>query len=141
MCYNRKTVVKTLGAILRHFGAREGMVIHMSDRAQYIDVNDGLNRIRGNKSLYKRMLGMFKDSAEFIAFEEAMQENDLARGSEVAHGIKGMTGNLGLSRVFQLSEQLMLQLREGTRDEALLTEYRQALDLTRTYVDEVMAEL
>lgn len=111
------------------------------ERRAYIDMEDGLGRVRGNKSLYKRMLGMFTQSTEFTAFEEAMSAEDYARAAEVAHGIKGMTGNLGLTRIFQLSAEIMTKFQVGDIDQALVAEYRQALEKTRGYVDEVIAEL
>lgn len=107
----------------------------------YIDLDSALARVRGNKTLYKRMLGMFTGSEEFIAMEDALQKGDFARGAEVAHGIKGMTGNLGLTRVFETSEQLMVQMRAGAPSEALVAEYRDALDKTNQAVEQLMPEL
>lgn len=107
----------------------------------YIDLDSALGRVRGNKGLYKRMLGMFTGSEEFSAMEDALQNKDYARGAEVAHGIKGMTGNLGLNRVFETSEQLMVQMRAGAPDEALVAEYREALEKTREAVAQLMPEL
>ena len=39
------------------------------DYKKFIDLDTGLGRIRGNKKLYKRMLGMFAASEEFGKLE------------------------------------------------------------------------
>lgn len=109
--------------------------------AKYVDLDSGLGRVRGNADLYKRMLGMFTAGEEFDAFEKALAENDLPRATEAIHGIKGVTGNLSLTRVFELSTALNTLLRDGVRDDALIDEYREALEITRACVDEVMTSL
>lgn len=108
---------------------------------KYLDLEAGLARVRNNKSLYKRMLGLFTKSQEFAAFEQALADNDLQRAADVAHAIKGMTGNLGLTRVFELSSKLMEQLRLGAADQAVIEDYRSALEITRACVDEAVTQL
>lgn len=107
----------------------------------YIELDSALARVRGNKGLYKRMLGMFTASEEFAALEEALQQKDYSRGAEVAHGIKGMTGNLGLTKVFEASEQLMVQMRAGAPDDALVAAYHKDLEKTREAVAQLAEEL
>jgi HPt (histidine-containing phosphotransfer) domain-containing protein len=111
------------------------------ERAVYIDLDDGLGRVRGNKKLYKRMLGLFTASGEFAAFEDALGAGDIARAGEVAHGLKGMAGNLGLTKVFAYSTQLNAEMRGGTRNDALIADYREALAKTLEAVQELSAEL
>ncbi len=108
---------------------------------EYIDLDAALGRVRGNKSLYARMLGMFAVSEEFAALEEALTAQDYARGAEVAHGIKGMTGNLGLMRLCETSAQLMAQMRAGTPDEALVADYHTVLAKTREAAAQLAEEL
>ncbi len=108
---------------------------------EYIDLDAALGRVRGNKGLYGRMLGMFTASEEFGALEEAIEAKDYARAAEVAHGIKGMTGNLGMMRLFEISAQLMMQMRAGAPDEALVAEYHMALAKTREAAEWLAKEL
>ena len=84
---------------------------------EYIDTVSGLARIRGNEKIYARMLGLFQQSEEFDKFEAAMAAGDMNAAADVAHAIKGMSGNLSLTKVFDLSADLMNQLRGGTYDE------------------------
>ncbi len=110
-------------------------------RDYYIDIEDGLSRVRGNKGLYKRMLGMFVQSAEFAAFEEAWAERNYEKMADIAHSLKGMTGNLGLVKVYELSSKMMVEFRSGNKNDALVAEYQQALEKTKQYVDELLPEL
>ena len=107
----------------------------------YIDLDAALGRVRGNKGLYKRMLGLFTSSEEFASLEDALAQADYARGADVAHGIKGMTGNLGLMGVFEASEKLMVEMRQGPPQEASVAEYRESLEKTRQAVEQLIPEL
>ena len=69
---------------------------------EYIDTAEGLARIRGNEKIYARMLGLFQQSEEFGKFEEAIASGDMNAAADVAHAIKGMTGNLSLSHNSQM---------------------------------------
>lgn len=109
--------------------------------AEYVDKEGALARVRGNATIYKKMLGMLLNSAEFAAFEDAMAAGDLARAGEVAHGIKGMTGNLSLPRLFESSTRLMTELREGKADPDLLARYREDVENTRVCIEAVLAEI
>ncbi|MDR1117630.1 MAG: Hpt domain-containing protein [Oscillospiraceae bacterium] len=107
----------------------------------YVDVESGLSRVRGNKTIYKRMLQLFLQSEEFASFEAQLEAKDYQRASEVAHGIKGMTGNLGMPRIFEMSADLMVKLKDGPVDESIIDEYRDILEKTREYAKAASAEL
>lgn len=107
----------------------------------YVDVDAGLARVRGNKMIYGKMLGLFLNSPEFAAFEECMAAGDWAKGVEVIHGIKGMTGNLSLTPLFELSSALNEQLKQGAPDAGTLAEYRDAYEKTRGAVEATVASL
>ena len=106
------------------------------DLKRYLNAETALARVRGNKVLYIRMLGMFTGSEEFGHFEDAIGSGDISKAADSAHTIKGMAGNLSLDAVAELSEKLMIELRAGGYDAATLTEYREALVRT----NEIIAE-
>ena len=107
-----------------------------SDFTKYIDIDAGLARIRGNKNLYKRMLGLFAVSDEFAKLEEAIENKDAETSGNIAHAIKGMSGNLSLDDVFHLSETLMGKFRAGKFDEELIAEYRKSLAITLDIIED-----
>jgi HPt (histidine-containing phosphotransfer) domain-containing protein len=105
---------------------------------KYIDLETGLGRVRGNSVIYKKMLGMFLNSKEFDAFEDALTANDYQKAADVAHAIKGLTGNLALTPLFEESTKLMNHLRAGSYDEAILRNYRTILTETRAEVRKML---
>ena len=109
------------------------------DEKKYIDMETGLARVRGNAVLFKKMLGLFLNGKEFAAFEEALAANDYPRAGDVAHAIKGLTGNLALTPLFEESTKLMNQLRGGSYDEETLRNYRAILIETRTEAEKIIA--
>ena len=109
------------------------------DGKKYIDMETGLGRVRGNAVIYKKMLGMFLSSKEFAALDEALAAKDYPKAADVAHAIKGLTGNLALTPLFEESTKLMNQLHSGPCDEATLQNYRSILAETRGEVEKILA--
>ena len=114
---------------------------NQEDLKKYIDIDTALARVRGNKAIYKKMLGLFLQSNSFAELEDIISKKDYPKASEIAHGIKGMTGNLGMTIVFDESAKLMVQMRSGAPDEETLKIYREALIKTREYVEKLVVEL
>jgi len=110
-------------------------------RDDCIDIKEGLARVRDNKKLFRRMLGLFMESGEFAAFEDSLMQGDLTKAADVAHAIKGMTGNLSLTELFKISAKMMEELRQGIASEELQAAFRVAYSQTRMYVEEVMKEM
>ena len=109
---------------------------------KYIDIDTALSRVRGNKTIYKKMLGLFLQSTLFTEFENTLSQKDYTKASEVAHGIKGMVGNLGMDVLFEESTKLMVHMRTGAMpDEQNLKDYRDALTKTRDYTEQVIEQL
>ncbi len=106
-----------------------------------IDVDGGLARTRGNKKLYVRMLGMFLSGQEFDHFEAAITEGDLGKAGDAAHTLKGVTGNLSLTALYEQSAALMQKLRQDELDEALIAAYHDTYALTRAAVADTIARL
>lgn len=73
-----------------------------------IDTKGGLSRVRDNKVLYQKLLADFAEGAhanfETLMNSVANQSYDEARS--LSHTMKGITGNLGATRLYQLSLEL-----------------------------------
>ena len=105
----------------------------------YLDLDDGLARIRGNKALYKQMLNLFLGSEEFQAFEDAIANHDNKMAEAKIHGIKGLSGNLSMPALFETSSALNVQLKTGDAEPATLAEYRAAYEETKKHVIEYIS--
>ena len=112
-----------------------------SEVKKYIDVDGGLQRIRGNKKLYTRMLKMLLVSEEFAKLKAALDADDYDNGEKAAHAIKGVTGNLSLTALFDNSVELMQQLKSGPADPKTVSDFWVIWEITEKYVNEVINEL
>ena len=113
----------------------------MQERMPYINLEDGLKRVRGNKALYAKMLALFLGNKEMDMLEEKLAGGDLEGAAAVAHAIKGMTGNLSLTELFAASTALLESLSSGRREEDLIARYREAAQKTLEAAKELEAEL
>ena len=100
----------------------------------YIDVAAGLGRIMGNTKVYLRLLGIFADSKEFDSFKETLESGDFEKASEIAHTIKGMTGNLSLTKLYDISSTLNIELKAGKKDDDLIAQLFDAKDKTLEFI-------
>ena len=84
-----------------------------------VDVNEGLERVMGDNSLYEMMLGMFIGSIN----DNPVNLSDFDGGSvdaliERIHMLKGVTGNLALTPLFNSYTDILGLLRNGKVAEA-----------------------
>jgi len=114
----------------------------MDDMIPYINLAEGLGRIRGNKALYVKMLGMFLGSKEVHMLEKSLlaAENP-EEAADLAHTVKGLTGNLSLTALYETSNALMVALKAGKWDDTLTEQYRQALEKTLERTTELKQRL
>lgn len=101
-----------------------------------IDVNDGIERVMGDRDLYRRMLRRFRSdySNGALPIREALAANDRELAHRIVHTLKGATGMLGAHRLMERSVQLEEALRTGSGGErealaSLVTEFEKTLQL------------
>ncbi len=113
------------------------------DLKKYIDVEDALVRMCGSKKLYAQMLNMFLGGKEIEGFEAAVSEKDLGKAGGHIHTLKGVAGNLSLTRLFAQSDSITQKLRlgEAVDDPQLLESFRETYALTRSCIQELIREL
>lgn len=77
-------------------------------------VDEALDRIMGDQELYVMMLGMFLSSiAENNVKKEDFDAADLEGLIKRIHSLKGITGNLGLTPLFDGYTESLGKLRAG----------------------------
>ena len=103
----------------------------------YIDAEDALKRVGGNKALYKKLLGRFVEGNYFDAIEKAIQSGDNEDAARQAHTLKGVSANLSLEKIRALSIALEEQIRGGGDCAAGLAELKAAYDVTVGLIDSV----
>ncbi|QNI32714.1 response regulator [Alloacidobacterium dinghuense] len=81
-----------------------------------INMADGLNRVAGNKHLYRNLLMQFAAKQGDAASEilAAIASGDLKLAERVAHTAKGVAGNLGITDVQSAAQNLEKAIRDGS---------------------------
>jgi two-component system sensor histidine kinase/response regulator len=96
-------------------------------------VVSGLERVGGNKQLYKRLLSKFRESQEDAVerIKAALRAGDLETATRFAHTVKGVAGNLGAEELYGVSAALEKAIKEGERDtlDERITAFASHLDL------------
>ena len=102
----------------------------------YIDADDALKRVGGNKVLYKKLLGRFVDGNYVEAIENALNSGDMEDSARQAHTLKGVSANLSLERVRALAIALEEKIKNGADYAAGLEELKEAYSVTLTKIAE-----
>jgi PAS domain S-box-containing protein len=95
-----------------------------------IDIAGALNRVAGNKRLYRRLLEQFaeKESDTDMRIGDALSKGDREGAERLAHTLKGLAGNLGIKGVQASAAQLEKAIRDGDAQvPKFLTELKGAL--------------
>ncbi len=87
-------------------------------RALGANIDEGLNRFNNNSALYERMLGLFTKSMQKSVIDPNFDGNDYGQVIEAAHAIKGTSGNLSLTPIYEAYTDIVALLREDKPEEA-----------------------
>lgn len=93
-------------------------------RAFGANVDEGLNRCRGNEAFYMRLIGMVVKDSSFEKLQAALTAGDWKGAFEAAHALKGVLANLALTPIYQPASDLteMLRAEQACDYDACLTE-------------------
>lgn len=84
-----------------------------------VNVTEGVDRVMGDEDLYEMMLGIFVDTvAENRISLQDFEANDLEDLISRVHMMKGMTGNLSLTPLFDGYMDALSLLRDNKPKEA-----------------------
>jgi two-component system sensor histidine kinase/response regulator len=80
-----------------------------------VNVADGLSRVAGNRNLYVKLLSQFSSQQAGAATQiaAALDASDRKLAERIAHTVKGVAGNLGISDVQFAAQKLEKAIREG----------------------------
>ena len=83
-----------------------------------VNVDEGLKRFMGNSSLYERMFGSFVKMINKSLVDPDFDANDYQEVIEKTHAIKGATGNLSITPLYEGYSKIVSLLREDKPEEA-----------------------
>ena len=79
-----------------------------------INVTDGLRRVAGNRRLYRDLLMQFATKSDPAAeISAALKSGDTKLAERLAHTVKGVAGNIGITEVHSAAQRLEKAIREG----------------------------
>jgi len=80
-----------------------------------IDCATGLQRVAGNKRMYRELLTRFvlKHGPVCEQITAALETGDHTQAERLSHSLKGAAGNLGINRIFDLAGDLEKAIRES----------------------------
>lgn len=95
------------------------------------DVDTTLNRFMGKEELYLKFLKKFQDDKNLKDLQDCYKNDDYEGVFASAHSLKGVSGNLGLNPVYDVSAQIcdLLRGRQASEvDASKLKELKEQLE-------------
>lgn len=105
-----------------------------------IDCEKGIERCMGNVNLYVRLLSLFLDDANMARARDSLLAGDYEGVYARLHELKGISGNLGIDRLFELCGILLRILRDK-RYEELPANFERLSEVYDTAVDAIREAL
>ncbi len=87
------------------------------------NTDEGLTRCMNNEQFYFRLIGKAMSDNSFEKLKTAVETGDLDTAFELAHALKGVTGNLALTQLYNPISEMTELLRDRTQ-----TDYSAYLD-------------
>jgi signal transduction histidine kinase/CheY-like chemotaxis protein len=80
-----------------------------------VNLAEGLNRVAGNRRLYRDLLGQFavKQGDAAAQISAALESGDSKLAERIAHTVKGVAGNLAITEVQSAAQRVEKAIREG----------------------------
>ncbi|MDR3206965.1 MAG: Hpt domain-containing protein [Oscillospiraceae bacterium] len=113
----------------------------MDEMRQYVDADNALERVRGNKTLYKTLLGSFLQNDHFDELRQRIREGDADAAARAAHAIKGLAANLSLPALYETTLAMEQKFKTGEIPQDALPQLEEARDKTRRRVESVLSAL
>lgn len=81
------------------------------------DVDNSLKRFMGNRGLYEKFLLKFPEDQNMSNLRECMKNQNYGDAFKCVHTLKGVSANLGLNPIQELSSQMTELMRNKQADE------------------------
>lgn len=83
-----------------------------------VNIDEGMERLMGNVSLYERMLGKFVKLIEDLSVQPGFDYDNYEEVIEKTHTIKGATGNLSITPLYEAYTEIVNLLRANQPEQA-----------------------
>lgn len=82
-----------------------------------INTEEALSRLMGNEALFFKVLEKFSNDTNFSNYMSELEAGNLQDAEQYLHALKGIAGNLGVTKVYELSAEIDAGLKEGALPE------------------------
>ena len=83
------------------------------------DIDGALRRFSNNEALFEKCLLRMNQDTSIAALNAAIDAKDFDAMEKAAHALKGISGNLGLSPLYETVSEVVALLRAGENNEAI----------------------
>lgn len=83
-----------------------------------IQIEEALERFMDSEAMFERFLGKFLEDETYRQLKEALEKGDIETSIMKSHTLKGVTGNLSMKPLYQLTSRQVELLRAGQLEEA-----------------------
>lgn len=83
-----------------------------------IDTKGAINRFAGNVDLFEKFIFKFPDDPTFVNIKPSFDSLNYQEALNAVHTLKGLSGNLGMTRLYNACSNTTLLLRAGKNKEA-----------------------
>lgn len=105
-----------------------------------VDIPSTLARLNNNAMLFEQVILKFIEDQKIRELGQAIQEWKTEIAEQIAHTMKGVSGNLGMDGLSGYCNELVQSIRAGKREVAeakyllLENEYQRIVNLIQSYV-------
>jgi len=100
-----------------------------------LDIERGLDRLRGNVKVYKTLLKSFVENSRMDELATQLAGGDIGSALKIAGAIRGMSANLALTAVHETVSALEQKLKADIGDRELLANCLEAFEDTRRVIN------
>jgi len=114
-------------------------IISYEELTPYIDVQGGIARLMNNEKLYYGLLNNFSGRKMADDIIESIQASDYFQTQQTAHALKGVSANLGLTELMNISSTIEAQAKMSIDSFPAIDSLNKAVD-TVTYYTKLLSE-
>ena len=109
---------------------------------QYVDTDKALERIRGNKKLFKTLLTHFLATrSQFEQLKQEIAANDREAASKSVHALKGVSANLSMMKLYELCPPFEVLLKSDADVSSVFADYGVVYEKTMECVEFLLKTL
>jgi len=114
----------------------------MEQSTTILDIDFGMSQLSGNKTLLFTLLGKFTEEYRTIDadIQAHVEKGEFTEAYSLVHTLKGVTGNLGLFALHNVSKPIEASLRNDQRIPDSYSAFIQCVNDTMDAVDALIAE-